>query len=259
MFHCANGNSRDLRAVTTTEVAIVVLAILAGSLVKSVTGMGMPIIAVPIMALFVSVEDAVVIIAAPTVALNSWLCWRERLHRHEPRDLGRLAAFGIIGAVLGAFLLAALPERVVMAALAVMVMAYVVRFLAAPDVRVGPATSARWSPAVGFAAGVSLGSTGISGPIVATWIHAYRLSPGAHIFAVTLLFSISGFSQLSVFVADGRLFDLGAQAALIFIPAFAMVPFGGALRRRMSGETFDRAILAVLSASAVALMVRAVS
>ncbi len=259
VFDFADGNSRARPAVTTTEVVIVVIAILTGSLVKSVTGMGMPIIAVPIMALFVSVEDAVVVIAAPTVALNAWLCWRERSHRHETRDLGRLALFGIAGAVLGAFLLAALPERVVMAALATMVLAYVVRFLTAPDIKVGSAASAKWSPVVGFGAGVSLGSTGISGPIVATWIHAYRLAPGAHIFAVTLLFAITGFAQLAVFVADGRLLDLGAPAALTFIPAFAMVPFGGALRKRMSGEVFDRAVLAVLSVSAAALIVRAVS
>jgi uncharacterized membrane protein YfcA len=259
VFHCANGNSRDLRAVTTTEVVIVALAILTGSLVKSVTGMGMPIIAVPIMALFVSVEDAVVVIAAPAVALNAWLCWRERAYRHETRDLDRLALFGIIGSVLGAFLLAALPERVVMAALAIVVATYVVRSLTAPEIKVGSAASARWSPVVGFGAGVSLGSTGISGPIVATWIHAYRLAPGAYIFAVTLMFAITGLAQLAVFVADGRLFDLGAQAAIAFIPAFAMVPFGAALRKRMSGEAFDRAVLAVLSVSAVALGVRAVS
>jgi len=245
--------------VTTAEIIVVVAAILLGSLVKSVTGMGLPIIAVPIMALFVSVEDAVVIISAANVAMNGALSWREREHRNETRDLPTLALVGVAGAVLGAFLLAALPERVVMAALAAMVLAYVVRFVTAPNVRVSPPTSARWSPVVGFGAGVSQGSTGISGPIVATWIHAYRLPPGAYIFSVTLLFCITGFAQLSVFAIDGRLFDRIGAVALTFIPVFAMMPFGTALRRRLSGQGFDRAVLAVLTASAVALLIRAFS
>lgn len=245
--------------VSAPELIVVLAAIMAGALVKSVTGMGLPIIAVPIMALFVSVETAVVVIAAPNVAMNGALAWREREHRHETRDLRRLAVLGCIGAAAGAFLLAALPERVVMVALATMVVAYVVRFLTSPALALGAATSRRWAPAVGLVAGVCQGATGISGPIVATWIHAQRLRPGAHIYAITVLFFLTGGAQLAVFVGDGRLIDNLGAVALTFVPVFAVLPFGTALRRRLNGPNFDRAVLAVLVVSAVALVARAVS
>jgi uncharacterized protein len=257
VFDCTSASRSICTPVTAAEVVIVVLALLAGSLVKSVTGMGLPVFAIPIMALFVPVEDAIVVIAAPTAALNGWLCWRVRYHRHETRDLGRLAVAGILGAVLGALLLAALPERVVLAALAAMILVYVIRFFASPDVRVSEASSARWSPAVGFGAGVSLGGTGVSGPILATWLFAYRLKPDAYIFSITLLFSISGLAQLAVFAVDGRLLERIGAVAITFIPVFAMVPFGTVLRRRLSGQGFERAVLAVLTLSSMTLLVRA--
>ncbi len=77
--------------VTGVEIAIALVAVLVGALTKSVTGMGFPLVAIPVISLFVSVEDAVVVIALPNVVMNLVLCLGVRSAWSETRDLPVLA------------------------------------------------------------------------------------------------------------------------------------------------------------------------
>ena len=77
--------------MTGPELLVVLCAVVVGAVLKSVTGMGLPIIGIPIISLVVGVEDAVVVIALPNLVLNAALMFRERSHLTETRDLPMLA------------------------------------------------------------------------------------------------------------------------------------------------------------------------
>jgi len=47
--------------VNGSELAIVLVAVVIGAIAKAVTGMGLPLIAIPIASLFVDVDDAIVV------------------------------------------------------------------------------------------------------------------------------------------------------------------------------------------------------
>lgn len=238
------------------DLLIIVLAILAGAMVKSVSGMGLPVIAVPLITLVLPLEEAVVVTALPGLAVNGVIGWRERSHVDQTRDLPVLAATGVVGAVIGTLLLVHLPEEPVLVALAVIVLAYVVLAFARPSFKIAPRTATRWSPAVGVSAGVMQGATGISGPITGTWIHAYRLPRDAHVLAVTVLFFMAGVGQTVPLVAGGA-FAGRWVAAVIGVPlALAMIPLGTRVRGRLSGRGFDYVVLAALVLSAVTILVR---
>lgn len=240
------------------EIGICVLAILVGTFVKAVTGMGFPLIAIPVISLFVTVEDAVAVIALPNVIMNGVICWRMRYEAPHTRDLPILAGAGVIGAVLGTALLVRLPEQVLMVGLAATVFAYVGYAASRPDTSLLPATTRRWSPAVGLVAGVMQGAVGISGPPVAAWIHAYRLTPGAFVFAVSLLFLVAGAAQLAVLVASSMITGPRLWLALGALPiVLGMIPLGEWLRGRLGAHRFDRAVLAALLLSGMSLVVRA--
>ena len=235
---------------------MIVLAILAGAMVKSVSGMGLPVIAVPLISLVAPLEEAVAVTALPALVVNGLIGWQERRHRGATRDLPVLAATGLAGAVAGTLLLVNLPEAPVLAVLAVVVTSYVVLALARPTLQVAPATGTRWAPAVGFSAGLMQGATGISGPVTGTWIHAYRLPRDAHVFAVTVLFLMAGVGQVVPLWASGS-FEGRWVAALVGIPcAVAMIPIGARVRGRLSGRTFDLVVLGTLLVSAVTIVVR---
>ena len=188
-----------------TELAIVLVAVVIGAIAKAVTGMGLPLIVIPIASLFIDVNDAIVVIAFPNLLANAYLAGRERTSYNETRDLPTLAIAGVIGAVAGTLLLVNIPERPLVIAVIVAIVGYVVLFFAHPELRIGPERSKRFAPAVGGIAGVFQGAVGISGPIVGSWIHSYRLPRGAHIFSVTSLFFITGLAQLIVLIATGEL------------------------------------------------------
>lgn len=242
------------------EIAVVLGASLLGAFVKSVTGMGYPLLAVPLITLVLGVEDAVVIVAAPNVTANALLCFGAREARHEARDLGTLVGFGMAGAVVGTFALVSVPEDPLLVALVVTIAAFVLNYLRAPEVAIDPVTATRFAPAVGIVVGLMQGAVGVSGPVVATWLHGYRLPKQTYVFAVTLIFGLSGLVQLVLLATSGAYdLTLAAVSALAFVPVLAMIPVGTSLRARLGGPAFERAVLGVLVASAVALVYRIVS
>lgn len=236
-----------------TELAIVLVAVVIGAIAKAVTGMGLPLIAIPIASLFVDVDDAIVVIAFPNVLANAYLAGRERTSWAQTRDLPVLASAGVVGAIAGTLLLVNIPERPLVIAVIVAIVGYVVLFFAHPELRVGPTRSKRLAPVVGGVAGVFQGAVGISGPIVGSWIHSYRLPRGAHILSVTSLFFITGLAQLIVLVGSGELSGRVVATLLACVPVFAAIPIGTKLRNSVSVRGFDLAIVGMLMVSALAL------
>lgn len=239
---------------------MVVLASFAGALVKSVTGMGYPLIAVPLIAMVLGVEEAVVLVALPNFAANVYLNFESRDARAETRDLDRLVGFGIVGAVVGTVALVELPEAPLLLGLAAMIIAFIVVFLTHPELSVAPGTARRVSPFVGMVAGLAQGAVGVSGPIVATWVHGYRLSPRGFVNQVTFIFGITGLTQVVILGIQGQ-FTAGRMVASLVaaIPVALAIPIGLQLRRKLAGPVFERVVLASLSVSAVALVLQAIS
>ncbi len=239
-----------------TELAIILAAVVIGSIAKAVTGMGLPLIAIPIASLFIDVDTAIVVIAFPNVLANAYLAGRERPSYPETRDLPTLAVAGVVGAVAGALLLVSVPERPLVIAIIAAIGGYVVLFFAHPEFRVGPVRSRRLAPLVGGVAGLFQGAVGISGPVVGSWIHSYRLPRGAYIFSVTSLFFITGLAQLIVLIASGELSGRVVATLLACVPVIAAIPIGTRLRELVSIRGFDLAIVGMLVVSAFALTVQ---
>jgi uncharacterized protein len=245
--------------VSGTELAIVLVAVIIGAVAKAVTGMGLPLIAIPIASLFIDVNDAIVVIAIPNVMANAVLAGRERRSWPDTRDLPILALAGVVGAIAGTLLLVNVPEGPLVIAIIVAIVGYVVLFFAHPELRVGPRRSKRLAPLVGGVAGLFQGAVGISGPIVGSWIHSYRLGRGAHILSVTSLFFITGLTQLIVLVGSGELSGRVTASLLACIPVLLSIPIGTRLRNSVSIRGFDLAIVGMLAVSGLALMLQTFS
>lgn len=245
--------------MTTTQLLVVLAASLAGATVKSVTGMGYPVLAVPLIALVLGVEDAVVLVALPNLGANLYLAWESRDVRGESRDLGRLVGFGIVGAVVGTVALVHLPEEPLLIVLALAIGVFVVNFFRRPDLALDPRTATRWAPAVGSVAGLLQGSIGVSGPVVATWVHGYRQPPRVFVHTVTVIFGVTGAAQIVVLALQGQFTaDRLIAAGVAAVPVAVVTPLGVRLRDRLAGPTFERVVLAVLLVSALSLVVDAV-
>ena len=244
--------------MTSTQLLVVVLASFAGALVKSITGLGYPVIAVPLISLVLGIEEAVILVALPNLAANVYLCAESRDARPDTRDLGVLVSFGIVGAVVGTVALVHLPEEPLLVVLAGMVIVFVVLFLRHPELALSERTARRGAPFVGTVVGIMQGAVGVSGPVVATWIHGYRLKPRAYVHSITFIFGVTGFAQIVVLAAQGRFTGERLLGALVAaVPVAVATPIGVRLRSRLAGPTFERIVLVVLMASAVSLLFEA--
>ena len=237
------------------ELTVIVVAIAAGAFIKGATGGGLPQIAIPVMAVFLGVEHAVVVMTIPGVVANGWLIWTHRHEARETRNLPGMLVAGTVGAVGGTLLLHSLDGRWLSAALAVVIAAYIVLALTRPGFTLPARVTRVASPPVGLVAGGLQGATGISGPLITTWLLGFGLKPRAFVFATSTLFFVFAVVQ-SVTLAGVGLYttERVAQSLLALVPILLTLPLGSAAARRVSPRTFQRVVLVLLAASVVSLV-----
>lgn len=242
--------------LTTQELLVAVIALAIGSLLKSISGLGLPLVTIPAISYVADIETAVAITAVPNLALNGALAFRGRASWPDTRDLPILGLTGLAGAVVGTIALVSVPERALVALLVVVVLAYAVTFFTTPEFTIEPARARRLAPAVGLAGGAMQGAVGISAPIFASWVHAQRLPRNAMVLAVTTLFAMAGAAQLPVLAINGTMDDLWWLSIAGVGPALATIPWGARLRDTVSSTTFDRIVVLTVTGSTLGLAAR---
>jgi hypothetical protein len=241
--------------VSLPELAVIVLAVAVGAVTKGLAGLGLPVIAVPVMAGVLGVEEAVVIMAFPSLVSNAWLIAEHRGARRRTRHLPALVLPGLVGAVVGSWLLTEADETVLAVVVAVLVGAYAVLFVTNPEVRLPEAAARRLSPVVGLGAGIMQGTAGFSGPVVGAWLHSFRLPRPAYVLSVTTVFGLVGVAQVAALAALGRYtWDRVGASALALVVVAVGLPIGSRLARRVSPGAFDRVVVALLVVSALWLL-----
>lgn len=234
-----------------TDLAIILAAISVGSFVKGVTGSGLPQTAIPVMAIFLGVERAVVVMAVPGIVSNAWLMWTHRENLPRTRDLPLLIGTGLVGAIGGTWLLKTLDPRILSGVLAALIAGYVLLRLTRPTFELRPAVTRVLSGPVGFAAGALQGATGISGPLLNTYLHSYRMEPAVYVVALVTLYEMFALAQASALVGLGLLTGPRfAESLLVLVPMALLLPLGARLSTRLSPRTFDLWIMVLLIASA---------
>jgi len=232
-----------------TSAAIMALALGAGGFVKGATGMGLPLVALPVLTAVFGLQHAVGLMVLPLIATNAWQTWRFRGELDSPR-MAFVPLFllgGALGVLLGTWALTNLPERVLVLSLGIILICYVGLRLATPHFSLGIATAKLWGPLAGISGGVLHGATGISAPVGVTFIHAMAMERDAHVFAVSAMFLTFSCVQLPALWMAGVMQPAWLlQGAFALLPILIFMPVGQAVSGRLSRKAFDRMILVFL-------------
>ena len=225
------------------------LALAAGAVVKGATGMGLPLVALPVLTTVFGLQHAVGLMTIPLIVTNVWQVWRFRAEARAPR-LGFMPWFlvgGAVGIGLGTWALTALPERVLVLSLGVILLAYVALRIATPHWVLSLELARRLGPLAGIGGGTLQGATGISAPIGVTFIHSMNLERAAHVFAVSAMFLTFAVVQLpSLWLAGVMRPEWLLQGLLALIPILVFMPLGQWISGKLSRQAFDRMILVFL-------------
>ncbi|MDG2114653.1 MAG: sulfite exporter TauE/SafE family protein [Actinomycetota bacterium] len=245
--------------MSATDLMAIFLAVSVGSTVKGVTGIGLPLTAVPLMSLVIGVEDAVVSMAIPNVGSNLVIMWSTREVRHETPGLGAFVVVGGVTAIGGAWLLSWVPERGLLLALAAMVIAFLVWRVVSIEPHWSPTVQLRGRVPVAAATGLCQGSIGISGPIVAPWFQGHGLGREVFMYANSFVFLVTGVAQVIGLTASEAWAIDRAWGTLAAVASVAIVlPSAVRLGRRLAQKRFEQAVTVVLCIAVVSLIVRAV-
>jgi len=242
--------------MSATQIAVVLAAVALGFFAKGVTGIGGPLLAIPVLAAFEGVEYAVAVIAIPTLVANVWLLWRHRSSTSTVRRYLRpLLIAGVIAIPFGVWILVSVSDRAITLVLALVIIGYIIWFLANPQLKLSVRTAQRVAAPTGFVAGAMQGATGISGPILVTFFHSLGLKRSSFIAAVTIPFLILGAAQITSLVVLGAYdSERVAAAAIAVIPAVAVLTPAARLGERIQHQTFQYVVLALLAATAIRLL-----
>lgn len=242
------------------QLAIIFACLAGGGILKGATGAGAPVLAVPALAMMFDVKFAVVVMLMPNLFTNIWQGWLFRRHRLPASFVWGFAAAGAAGVFVGTLMLAFLSQALLALVVAVAVFAYVLLRLARPDWKIAYPLATRLRLPVGLTAGVLQGASGISAPVSITFLNAMRLERPIFISTISVLFAVMSALQIPALGYFGILSSHGALISLAALfPILAFMPVGAALARRMSEESFDRAILVLLSLLALKLLYDALS
>src|SRR5580700_7705381 len=140
------------------------LAALFAGLVKGVTGVGLPLVLVPLATQFVDVPVAVALVSVSMVATNVVQSAEGGYTGTAVRHLLPILLPLAVGAVIGTHLLISIDRRKLNLIIGISFLLLAILLLCLPRLRMS-ARTARWSgPIVGFGAGVLGGRSAIFGP-----------------------------------------------------------------------------------------------
>ncbi len=224
--------------------ALILATFLVAGFVKGVIGLGLPTVAVGLLATVMSPAQAASLLIVPSFVTNVWqllagprfgaLLWR----------LWPMMVAIAIGTVASAGLIAGTNGPGPASALGIALVVYAGSGLAGLAWRV-PARAEPWlSPLIGLVTGFVTGATGVFVIPAVPYLQALGLDRDQLIQALGLSFTVSTVALAAGLAREGALpLTAGAASLVTLAPALLGMAVGQWLRGRVSAPTFRRAFL----------------
>jgi len=243
--------------VSALDLAILVIGLAVAGLAKGATGMGLPLVATPIVASVFGPRAAVVIVTIPIFVSNSLLLAQGWRRTGVLRGLTPIIVASIVGTTIGVQLLASLDQRT----FAILITLMVAIFLLRGDRLIGDDPRARRArllgPLVGFVGGVLQGTTSIASPLVGSFFHTLRLPPRDFVLVLAAVFEINSIVQVIGYALLGLFTpEVLALGIMSLVPTLLALMAGIYLRGRMDAARFRSVIVVLLILSVVNLLYR---
>lgn len=243
--------------MSALDLAILIVGLAFAGLAKGATGMGLPLVATPVLAGVFGPRMAVVIVTIPIFVSNSLLLVQGRARPGIFRSIVPFLIAGALGTLIGVQLLARLDERT----FAVLITVMVAVFLLRGDRLIGDDPRARRArilgPLVGLVGGVLQGTTSIASPLVGSYFHALRLPTREFVVVLAAVFELNAFVQVIGYAWLGLFTpEVLAIGLLGLVPTLIALLAGMFLRGKLDPSAFRRLIVVLLVLSTANLLYR---
>jgi uncharacterized protein len=243
-----------------TGIIIAVAVLLAAGMTKGVIGIGLPIVAVPLLSMVVPVQTAVAVVAIPLLLTNlSQAC------RGEPillvlKGLWPVLGGTAIGLIGGVHLLTSLSPSTLNPVVGIALIAVAALMLLAPKVKCPDRFAPVAGPLVGIGGGILGGLAGQSGPIV----FLYLLSRGVNGDRFVQYSSMYiAFTSVALILALSHFGAIGADGATVSaigtVPILLGMWVGRQMREVVSAALSRKLVLGMIILAGVSMAEPALS
>lgn len=238
---------------------VALAAIVLSGVAKGVTGMGLPVVGVPILvALYGDLRLVLPLTVIATVLSDLAMLARWRKHAGDIRVLIPFSLAALAGVIAGTHLLTILRPALLSGALACIVIVFVAASSLDKMPTLDRTQALRWGPLIGLIAGVAQGGAGASGPITTSYLLSMEMPRGTFLFAINILFVVLDTTQLLTLTHLGVIRASALGGASLVSALLGVGMWGGFIvQQRIDDRLFRRGVLVLLSITAIGLIVRA--
>ncbi len=238
-------------------VAILSIMLFSG-LVHGTLGLGFPMVATPMLAVFFDVRTAILITLLPTIAVNVVSIWNSRGSLESLKRFSPMVGFVLPGSLLGAYILATSDPSPFRLALAGLILLYLWTNLSGRLPRQWLANNLIIAMILfGFVAGLSGGTTNVMVAILIIFFLSLEVPRESTVPALNACFLVGKVSQFAVLSLAGL-----ATATLIYetvplaLAAIFALLFGQRIREKIAVDVYRRILHVLLVVLAGVLIVQ---
>ena len=241
----------------TGDLLILIVGLGIAGFAKGTTGMGLPLLATPILAGVFGPKAAVVIVTIPIFAANSILLVQGWHRLALLRTIAPIIVASVVGTAIGVNLLALLDQRT----FAILISLMVAVFLLRGDRLIGDDPGARRArilgPIVGFVSGILQGTTSIASPLIGSFFHARKMDRHDYVIVLAAIFELNAVIQLVGYALLGLYTaNIVAIGLLGLVPTLLALMAGIFFRARLDQARFRQLIVVLLVLSVANLLWR---
>jgi len=218
-----------------------------GGLAKGTFGLGMPLLALPVLVTVLPYQVAVALFVVPNLTANLQQAlrkglWRQNLRRYVWLIIPMLVTIPFVVQVL-----VRIDQRTGMLILGLISLVFVISQVTPVKFTIPNRLEPYASPIAGIGAGILCGLSGLYGPILIVYLLALRVGKDEFVSALALMYFLGTFPLYgSLAAADVLTWDVAAYSAYGAVIIGLMILVGQKLRDRLEEERYRKLILGVL-------------
>jgi uncharacterized protein len=234
-----------------------VLAFVLGGSVKGALGVGLPLVAVPVLSLWIPSPQAIGMMVVPVLSSNVWQAVDGgRLLQSLKRFRGLITA-QIIATVLTVRMTLALSTPQMNVLLACVLLLGVAIMAFEPTLRVSPQREEAVGTGIGLFSGLLGGVSSLTGPVVITYLLSLKIDRDTFVASISVIYLSAALPLYGAMLWFHRI-----ALTDIVLSGLAMVPMAGGLllgkmlRQRLAEVVFRKLLLVFLTLIAVTLLLK---
>ena len=239
-------------------VIIIILAVLAGGLVKGTIGFGMPMVALPLIAFIIPATTAMILLCAP-ILLTNFLQMKIKEGISSYRFLPMIICL-IIGLIIGARLILEINLNTITQIIAVsIIFAALVNCIGFKIENINKSKERIITSIIGFGSGILGGLSTFYGPPMLAYLVAADLPKEKFVRTVSTIYFVGSFPLYGSLIYYGFATKLDLMMSLfLIIPAFISQQIGAKIRNKINQKQFRICILVTLIILGISLFIKTI-